>query len=81
MLGNHDLLVADVILSWQVLGLLIENEALNVVFMRVVADGPLSVDDEVDFRHVTLLIQDKSVIGIVVKLAGHEAKSNLVDEI
>ena len=81
MLSNHDLLVANVILSWQVLGLLIENEALNVVLVRVVADGPLSVDNEVDFRHIALLIQDKTVIGIVVKLAGHEAESDLVDEI
>ena len=81
MLSNHDLLVSDVILSWQVLGLLIENEALDVVLVRVVADGPLSVDNEVDFRHIALLIQDKTVIGIVVKLAGHEAESDLVDEI
>lgn len=81
MLGNHDLLVADVILSWQVLRLLIENEALYVILVRVVTNGPLTVDDEVDFRHIALFVQDKTVVGIVVKLARHEAESDLVDEI
>ena len=81
MLGNHDLLVADVILSWQVLCLLIENEALYVILVRVVTNGPLTMDDEVDFRHIAFFVQDKTVVGIVVKLARHEAESDLVDEI
>ena len=81
MLGDHDLLVADVILSWQVLGLLIKDKALDVVLMRVVTNGPLSMDNEVDFRHIALFVQDKTIVGIVVELAGHEAESDLVDEI
>ena len=81
MLSDHDLLVTDVILSWQVLGLFIENEALHIVLMRVVTNGPLTMYDEVDFCHIALFVQNETIVGIVVELAWHKAESDLVDEI
>ncbi len=82
MLGHHDFLLSDVFLARKVLSLLVKDlEALHVVLVGVVANCPLALYDEVDFSHVTLLIQNVTVFRCRFKPSRHEAESDLVNEV
>lgn len=82
MLGDHDFLLADVLLAWQVLVTLVHlAEALHVVLVGVVADSPLTIDDEVNLGDVTLFVKNVSVSRVGLEASRHEAKSDLVDEV
>ena len=79
--GNRDFLLRNIFLAWHVLSLLVKDEALDVVAVRVITDGPLSLQNEVNFCNISLFVKDVTIFGVGLETAWHEAESNLVDEV
>ena len=79
--GNRDFLLRNIFLAWHVLSLLVKDEALDVVAVRVITDGPLSLQNEVNFRDISLFVEDVTIFCVGLETARHEAESDLVDEV
>ena len=49
--------------------------------MRVVTNSPLTFNDEINFSHIALLVEDETVSSVSLKVAWHEAKCDLVNKV